>query len=123
MECKHVAGFSIAAVLALSAVCAQAAALPRLRVSENGRFFVNADGSPFFYMGDTEWALFHLTREDAELYLKDRVAKKFTIIQAIVTFWGGLDKQNAYGETVFVNGDPAHPNEAYFKQVDWVVDK
>ena len=74
-------------------------------------------------MGDTEWALFHLTREDAELYLKDRAAKKFTVIQAIATFWGGLDRPNAYGETVFVNGDPAHPNEAYFKHVDWVVDK
>ena len=74
-------------------------------------------------MGDTEWGLFHLTREDAELYLKDRAAKKFTVIQAVATFWGGLDRPNAYGETVFVSGDPTHPNEAYFKHVDWVVDK
>jgi len=36
---------------------------------------------------------------------------------------GGLDRPNAYGETVFVNGDPTRPNEAYFKHVDWVVDK
>ena len=75
----------IAALLALGAFSAQAAPLARLRVSENGRFFVKADGSPFFWMGDTEWALFHLTREDAELYLKDRVAKRFTVIQAITT--------------------------------------
>ncbi|MGB7719054.1 MAG: glycoside hydrolase family 140 protein [Bryobacteraceae bacterium] len=114
---------SIVACLASGAFSAQAAPLPRLRVSQNGRFFVKADGSPFFYMGDTEWGLFHLTREDAELYLKDRAAKKFTVIQAIATFWGGLDRPNAYGETVFVRGDPAHPNEAYFKHVDWVVDK
>jgi len=113
----------IAAVMALSAFSVQAAPLARLRVSENGRFFVKADGSPFFWMGDTEWALFHLSREDAELYLKDRAAKKFTVIQAIATYWGGLDRPNAYGETVFVNGDPTHPNEAYFKHVDWVVDK
>ncbi len=113
----------LAALLASSILSAQAAPLPRLRVSDNGRYFVKADGSPFFYLGDTEWALFHLTREDAELYLKDRVEKKFTVIQAIATFWGGLDRPNAYGETVFVNGDPAHPNEAYFKHVDWVVDK
>ena len=115
--------FPLAALLASSILSAQAAPLPRLRVSDNGRYFVKADGSPFFYLGDTEWALFHLTREDAELYLKDRVEKKFTVIQAIATFWGGLDRPNAYGETVFVNGDPAHPNEAYFKHVDWVVDK
>ena len=35
-------------LLALSACLAQAAPLPRLRVSENGRFFVKEDGSPFF---------------------------------------------------------------------------
>ena len=28
-------------------------------VSENGRYLVNADGSPFFYLGDTAWELFH----------------------------------------------------------------
>jgi len=34
-----------------------------------------------------------------------------------------LDSPNAYGETVFVNKDPAHPNEAYFQQVDYVVNR
>jgi hypothetical protein len=114
---------SVIAVLACSAFSARAGSLPPLRVSDNHRFFVQADGSPFFYLGDTEWALFHLKREDAEFYLKDRAAKKFTVIQAVATFWGGLDRTNAYGETVFVNEDPTRPNEAYFKQVDWVVDK
>jgi hypothetical protein len=113
----------ILAVLAWTALCARADPLPPLRVSDNHRFFVKADGSPFFYLGDTEWALFHLKREDAEYYLKDRAAKKFTVIQAVAAFWGGLDRPNAYGDTVFMNGDPTHPNEAYFKQVDWVVDK
>jgi len=122
-SCRSALISSITAVLALSGFFAQAAALPRLRVSENGRFFVKADGSPFFYLGDTEWGLFHLSREDAELYLKDRAAKKFTVIQAVVTFWGGLDRPNAYGETVFVGGDPTRPNEAYFRHVDYVVDK
>jgi Protein of unknown function (DUF4038)/Putative collagen-binding domain of a collagenase len=114
---------SVIVALALGALAAQAGALPPLRVSDNRRFFVTADGSPFFYLGDTEWALFHLNREDAEFYLKDRAAKRFTVIQAVATFWGGLDRPNAYGDTVFINGDPTHPNEAYFKHVDWVIDK
>ena len=39
--------------------------LPQLRVSENKRFLVTADGRPFFWLGDTAWELFHrLTRED-----------------------------------------------------------
>ena len=53
--------------------------LPRLRVSENGRFLVTADGRPFFWLGDTAWELFHrLTREDAERYLQNRAGRRFT---------------------------------------------
>jgi hypothetical protein len=115
--------FALLAALLLAGFSAQAEPLPRLRVSANGRFFVKADGTPFFYLGDTEWGLFHLNREDAVYYLKDRAAKKYTVIQAVATFWGGLDRPNAYGDTVFVNGDPTRPNEAYFKHVDWVVDQ
>jgi Protein of unknown function (DUF4038) len=36
-----------------------AQAAPRLKVSPNGRFLVKEDGSPFFYLGDTAWELFH----------------------------------------------------------------
>jgi len=121
--CRNAVNWPVAALLAFSACFAQGAALPPLRVSENGRFFVKADGSPFFYLGDTEWGLFHLSREDAEIYLKDRAARKFTVIQAVATFWGGLERPNAYGETVFVGGDPTRPNEAYFRHMDYVVDK
>ena len=97
--------------------------LPGIRVSENGRFLVKQDGAPFFYLADTAWGLFHLTREDADLLLKDRAAKRFTVIQAIVAHYGGLGTPNAYGDPVFVDKDPTRPNEAYFKHVDYVVGK
>ena len=29
-----------------------------IRVSENGRHFVDAQGHPFFWLGDTAWPLF-----------------------------------------------------------------
>ena len=49
------------------------AAEVQLRVSENRRFLVHADGKPFFYLGDTAWELFHrLNRENATRYLDDR---------------------------------------------------
>ena len=64
------------------------ATLPKLRVWDEaghpcrGRYLVTERGEPFFYLGDTAWELFHrLTREEAELYLKDRAAKGFTVIQ------------------------------------------
>jgi len=41
----------------------------RLKVSENRRFLVREDGSPFFWLGDTAWELFHRsTREEAGRY-------------------------------------------------------
>ena len=60
-----------------------------IRVSENGRYFVDAQGQPFFWLGDTAWPLFaRYTREDAEKYLKNRAEKGFTVIQGVLA-WGG----------------------------------
>ena len=57
----------------------------QLRVSANGRYFVDQDGKPFFYLGDTAWLLFQrLDRQEVDEYLKDRAAKGFTVIQAYV---------------------------------------
>jgi len=56
-----------------------------LRVSDNRRCLVHPDGSPFFYLGDTCWELFHrLDRADADHYLENRAALAFTVIQAVV---------------------------------------
>ncbi len=96
-----------------------------LRVSDNRRFLVHEDGSPFFYLGDTAWELFHcLNREEVESYLRDRAAKCFTVIQAVVLFeHDGLGSPNAYGHTPLLNNDPVRPQEEFFRHVDWVVDK
>jgi hypothetical protein len=41
-----------------------------LRVAPSGRTLERADGTPFFYLGDTAWALFNrLDREEATRYL------------------------------------------------------
>ena len=116
------------AVLVLLAVlylpdCAVAQNLPRLKVSENRRFLVTADGRPFFWLGDTAWELFHRqTRDEAERYLRDRAEQRFTVIQAVaLAEFDGLGTPNAYGERPLVDNDPTRPNEAYFSHVDWVV--
>ncbi|MEK7676371.1 MAG: DUF4038 domain-containing protein, partial [Verrucomicrobiota bacterium] len=57
----------------------------KLKVSANGRYFVDQGGKPFFYLGDTCWLLFQRpNREELDEYLKDRAAKGFTVIQAYV---------------------------------------
>src|SRR4030095_16609960 len=57
----------------------------KLKVSANGRYFVDQNGKAFFYLGDTCWLLFQRpNRQELDEYLKDRVAKDFTVIQAYV---------------------------------------
>src|SRR5207237_2883421 len=98
----------------------------KLKVSSNGRYFVDQDGKPFFYLGDTAWLLFQrLDREEVEDYLKDRAGKGFTVIQAYVL--RGLDAlhpdgaTSLIGATPLVDRDPGRPNDAFFGNVDHVV--
>jgi hypothetical protein len=96
-----------------------------LHASNNKRFLSYSDGRPFFYLGDTAWELFHrLDREDADHYLRDRAAKRFTVIQAVVLAeLEGLTVPSPYGHTPLCENDPAQPNEPYFAHVDWIVDR
>lgn len=97
----------------------------RLRVSDNKRYLVHQNGTPFFWMGDTAWELFHrLNREEADQYLKHRAGQGFTVVQAVaLAEFDGLKEPNPYGEVPLVDNDPTRPNEAYFNHVDFIVDK
>ncbi len=94
-----------------------------LKVSENHRYLVHADGTPFLYLGDTAWELLHrLSKDDTKLYLENRRSKGFTVIQTVILAEpNGLTAPNAEGETPLIDNDPTKPNEAYFKHVDWVL--
>ncbi len=102
-----------------------------LKVSENKRFLVHADGTPFFYLGDTAWELFHrLNREEAGKYLENRSAKGFTVIQAVaLAEVDGHRDPNPYGHVPLIDLDPARPavndgpNNDYWDHVDYIVDK
>lgn len=96
-----------------------------VKVSETGRYLVDENGQPFFYLGDTAWELFHrLNREEVNQYLEDRVEKGFTVIQAVVLAErDGLNDPNPYGERPLIDNDPSKPNEKYFRHVDYIVDK
>ncbi len=115
----------IAVSLGFGASLASASTLPRLKVSENRRYLVQENGQPFFYLGDTAWELFHrLNREEADRYLEDRAAKRFTVIQAVVLAeLDGLTAANAYGHLPLREGNPLKPVEDYFAHVDWIVNK
>lgn len=100
----------------------------KLKVSPNGRYFVNQDDKPFFYLGDTCWLLFQrLNRAEVDEYLKDRAAKGFTVIQAYVV--RGLGKVHPDGngslrdDGPFDDRDPTRPNANYFQNVDYVINR
>ena len=97
----------------------------KLTLSENKRFLVFEDGTPFFYLGDTAWELFHrLSKDDAVKYLENRREKGFTVIQAVILAeLDGLNTPNMEGEKPLIDNDPTNINEAYFAHVDWVIKK
>jgi hypothetical protein len=69
----------------------------RLKVSPNRRYFADQDGKPFFYLADTCWLLFQRPDHDeVDEYLRDRVARGFTVIQAYVI--RGLGKRHPDGK-------------------------
>jgi hypothetical protein len=107
--------------------------LPWLKISDNKRYLVQEDGTPFFWLGDTAWELFHkLDREEAQFYLSNRAKQKFNVIQAVaLAELEGLTTDNAYGRRPLKlndNGkyDPTLPDlegeYSYWDHVDYIVD-
>lgn len=103
-------------------IASPARALQPLSVEPGGRYLVQADGTPFFWLGDTAWnIMIRLTAEEAEEYLADRAAKGFNVIQ-LVALWIGAPA-NVYGVSPLVDNDPAQPVEAYFQYLDRIIDR
>jgi len=121
--------FRIFIVLAFGCLIASAAPLPRLKVSDNKRFLVTADGQPFFWLGDTTWELFHrLNREEAVQLFENRAARKFNVLQSVaIAELEGHTDPNPYGHLPFIDLDvtkPAvkdGPQNDYWDHVDFIV--
>lgn len=95
----------------------------RLQVTPDGHFLQYQDSTPFFWLGDTGWELFHrLKKQEINKYLENRRQKGFSVIQAVILAeFNGLRKPNRYGEVPLVDLDPTKPNEKYFELVDYTV--
>lgn len=126
------------AVILLTAGRAAGAGVPGpIKVSPNGRYFVDRDGKPWLWLGDTAWPLLsRYSKGQAEAYLRNRGGKGFTVIQCVAAWVlpdGNEDTQNVpdstdepqpnpSGERPWLNGNPATPNDAYFNHIDALVD-
>lgn len=106
-----------------------------LKISPNQRFFVQENGKPFFWQGDTAWLLLKkTTREEAIKYLDTRQKQGFNVAQVMVLH-DLKSTKNAYGDdaikgtdvskTIVTEGNNfANPNEYdYWDHVEWIVDE
>lgn len=112
-----------------------------LQVSENGRYLVHKDGTPFFYLSDTNWDLFRRARrEDVVRLINKRREQGFTVICGPVTgnldaylYKRPLEMPNPYDDLPFIDKDFARPDVTpgadpsdpeqydYWDNVDYIV--
>jgi hypothetical protein len=106
---------------------AQSKGTPVIKISENGHYFLDKNGKPLFWQGDTEWELFrYLTARDAKALLAERKKQGFNVIQVMVTGvfpeWGTMTGMKGWeGMKAWKNDDPLTPDEKYFSKVDSIV--
>ena len=94
-----------------------------VKVSPNGRYFVDQKGRPVFWLGTTQWQLFRdNTLEEAGTIIANVKGKGLAFIQVMLAGVGDGTRPNVSGEKPWVNDDPLTPNEAYFKNVDAVLE-
>lgn len=113
------------------ALILHSAQAPSLRLSDDRRQLVDSSGTPFFWLGDTAWELFHrLNREEATRYLEHRARNGFTVIQAVaLAELDGLNTPNANGHRPLLDNDPLRPDikdgpdNDYWDHVDAIVRK
>jgi hypothetical protein len=89
-----------------------------LRVSDDGRYLVHADGTPFFWLSDTAWN--GALKSDAgswERYLNDRVSKGFTAVQFVTTQWLAA-AGNADGRVTYVGKDRISIDPVFYQWMD-----
>jgi len=123
----------LSVVVTAISVAGAAETLPRLRVSDNGRFLVTEQGEPFFWLGDTAWHMFGKSVREAAAdqpavsrYFSTRATQGFTVIQSvIVRSPEGGTMANAHGFEPFEDGDWSQPrlrpgaNDDYWDHIDW----
>jgi hypothetical protein len=119
----------------LSALCVVVNA--QIQVSSNHRYLQTKDGKPFFWLGDTDWELFHrLNREEAIEFLETRRQQGFNVIHAVaLAEFNGIRQPNRYGDIPLVKedptqlavtsgNDPANAKEYdYWDHVDFIIKK
>ena len=95
-----------------------------LKVSDNHRYLQYADGTPFFWLGDTGWLLpERLNREEVAQYLSACKANGYNVVQ--VQTVNGVPALNVYGASSHPNGYDFstidHQGYGYWQHMDYII--
>ncbi|MFC2125300.1 glycoside hydrolase family 140 protein [Bacteroidota bacterium] len=97
--------------------------LPKLKISDNNRFLIKEDNTPFLWIGDTFWDWDQLSPSELDEYLNKRTNQGYTVIQTQLAVYGGA---NYAGDWCFggaFHKDIIQPQEVYWQYVDLWLDK
>lgn len=99
--------------------------MERLKISENGRYFVREDGTPFPWLADTAWTIPQRMKwDDVEYYMEKRKSQGFTVLQIVALDpERDVEMRSPSGQKALLNDSLNCPNEAYFEYLDWVINK
>lgn len=93
-----------------------------IRVSADGRRFVHADGTPFFWLADTAWnGVLKADPGDWERYLDARRQQGFTAVQFVSTHWRAFPKDR-WGETAYTGERRIRINPRFFQRLEGKVE-
>lgn len=93
-----------------------------LRLSDNRRYLVHADGKPFLWLGDTAWNGVLLSDSEGwTRYLADRARKRFTAIKFVTTQWRAATG-DAEGRPAFTGRDRIAIQPEFFRRMDERID-
>ena len=90
-----------------------------VRVADDGRSFAHADGTPFFWLGDTVWnGLIRSTADDWDEYLETRRAQSFSVIQFFSTHWRALATDPTGQPSYFEDDGHFTVNPLFYQRLD-----
>lgn len=92
-----------------------------LRPSADGHRLELPNGTPFFWLADTSYTIWHRSkREDVDAYLAKRRDQGFNVIKTYINV-NGTGTPNRYGEEIFLSN--GSPNPAFFEHNDYIISK
>lgn len=90
-----------------------------IRVATDKRHLEHADGTPFFWLGDTCWNGALLSKpEDWSQYIRERTRQQFTAVQWVATQWRASPEGDLLKRKAFTGTDKIAVNPEFFQQLD-----